>query len=257
MFFGDSFVRLFGLIENSNVKVRSFKGASAKGIGREGNSNRTMIQQQVKQLKPDRVVLCFGNVDIHMSYYYTKYVKEGPVIDLEAVARALVEFAATLPAKNVHVLGVYPSPLRDEVVLSSLQAYGVIPKETTISDEDISIHVRQGRVHEFNRVLQLECDSHGITFDSTFSEMVDSHTEILKPDFQDVSPYNIHVVWETTILLWLERWPWLQRYTEPGFQQKIQSTWEEYVRTKPWAEGTHAAANIGIGEVFNIVGTET
>ncbi|KAG7343304.1 hypothetical protein IV203_021249 [Nitzschia inconspicua] len=257
LFFGDSFVRLFGLIDNPNIKVRAFKGASAKGIGRDGNGNRTEILQQVQQLQPDRVVLCFGNVDVHLSYYYTKYGTDGPTIDLRAVAQKYVEFAATLPVNRVHIVGVYPSPLSEENVAPSLRAYHAISHDTVVSQEDICIHNRQRRVQNFNQMLQQECEKTSVAFDSAFSEMVDCRTNALKPAFQDVSLYNIHVVWETTILVWLQRWQWLRKHTPRDFEEKIQGTLKEYLRTKPWAITTHPAANIGVGEAFDVTRTET
>jgi hypothetical protein len=256
IFFGDSFVRLFSLLESSNAKVQAFKGASAKGIWRKGNANRTSILQLVQRLRPGRAVLCFGNVDVHLSYYYTKYTSEGSTIDLEAVARDYVEFAANLPVKEVYVVGVYPAAVHEEHAASSLRAYHAIPDEIEIPREDLCIRTRQHRVQAFNKILHLECDRHGISFDSTYSDMVDSRTCTLKPTFQDISPYNIHVVWETTILVWLERWPWLRQYAQPGFQEKIQSSLEDYLRTKPWAKTTHIAADIGVGEAFDIARTE-
>jgi hypothetical protein len=257
MFFGDSFVRLFGLIDHPSLRVQSFKGASAKGIGREGNSNRATILQQVTKHQPERVVLCFGSVDVHLSYYYTKYAKDGPTIDLQSVARAYVEFAASLPARYIHVVGVYPSAVKDEDVVASLKAYGAISEDVSIPADDIGAEKRQFRVQEFNRILKLECDRHDISLESAFSVMLDSQTNLLKPTFQDVSPYNIHVVWETTIFVWLERWPWLQRYAPADFEKKIQTTLEDYLQTKEWAKTTHIASKIGVGEAFDIARTET
>lgn len=256
IFFGDSFVRLFGLVENPKMKVKAFKGASAKGLGRAGNENRDEITKQVQRLQPDRIILCFGNVDLHLSFYFTKYTKDGPTIDLQTVAQSYVDFAATLPAKHVHIVGVYPSAVQEDYIVASLRAYGAIGEDIEVSQDDISIVNRQRRVQEFNQHIEQECEKHGIVFDSSFSEMVDSQTDSIKPTFQDVSPYNIHVVWETTILLWLERWPWLRELTPTGFERKIQATLEEYLRTKP-SETTHIAANIGVGEAFDVSRTET
>lgn len=268
LFFGDSFVRLFGLLQHADLNVKAFKGASAKGLGRDGNQNRDFILQQVRQCSPDRVLLSFGNVDVHLSYYYTKYAKEdGTVIDLTAVAEAYVEFAKSIPAKHatVHIIGVYPSPVKTEFVQPSLEAYGVIPAGTIIDDEDMTIEARHDRVELFNKTLQEACQRHNddnnndgrrrrLVFETANPDVLDPTTGLLKPSFQDVSPYNIHLVWETTLLLWLEKWTWLREFCEPGFQERMQKTIEEYLATKPWANanGEHIAANLGVGEAFDL-----
>ena len=271
IFFGDSFVRLFGLLEHRDITVRGFKGASAKGLCRDGNPNRMTILRQVTPqhpgaTPPDRVLLSFGNVDVHMSYYYTKYVKKADgdddkpapaVIDLPAVARAYVEFAASLPVKHVHIIACYPSPLEEEYVCPSLECYGAITAGTEVSPDDITIASRQGRVQEFNRALQESCEKHGLYYEDAFTDLVDLDTLRVKESFQDVSAYNIHLVWETTILMWLEKWPWLRPYVKPGFRDKIQKTLDEYLKTKEWAGKEHVAANIGVGEAFDMSRTET
>jgi hypothetical protein len=48
IFFGDSFVRMFGLIEHRDLSVKAFKGASAKGLGRPENENRQQIVRLVQ-----------------------------------------------------------------------------------------------------------------------------------------------------------------------------------------------------------------
>lgn len=54
------------------------------------------------------------------------------------------------------------------------------------------------------------------------------------------------VVWETTLLLWLDKWEWLRNLTPPGFAEGLQRTLEEYLKTKPWAEKTHVAQTAGV-----------
>lgn len=260
MFFGDSFVRLFGLLQHPDISVCAFKGASAKGLGREGNLNRDSIYRQVQQQRPERVILVFGNVDVHLSYYFTKYSKEGPIIDLKQVAEAYVEFAASLlpyVTQHIHIVGVYPSPLQCQYVVPSLEAYQAISAGTTVSEEDISIEARQNRVQEFNENLKLACEKYGLLFEDAYSDIIDPDTHLLKPSFQDVSLYNIHIVWETTILLWLEKWPWLRVFADADFPARIQKTLEEYLATKPWTNVDHIAANIGVGEAFDMTRTET
>ncbi|KAL3920965.1 MAG: hypothetical protein SGARI_006807 [Bacillariaceae sp.] len=256
MFLGDSFVRLFGLLQHPSVHVKAFKGASAKGLGRDGNTNRETIRRQVQQQGPSRVAFVFGNVDVHLSYYFTKYAKDGPTIDLKEVAESYVAFCASLlssTTQNIHIVGVYPSPLKQEFV-----AYGAVPAGTSVLEEDVTVAGRQGRVQDFNNILRAACLEHGIIFEDAYTDLIDENTQLLKKSFEDVSPYNIHIVWETTILMWMDKWPWLKDLADPGFAEKIQKTWEEYLATKPWAENQdHAATNIGVGDAFDMTKTET
>ena len=43
----------------------------------------------------------------------------------------------------------------------------------------------------------------------------------LRPEYVDLSDLNIHVVWETTILLWVERLPWLKERAPPDFAERV------------------------------------
>ena len=49
LLFGDSFVRLFGLVKHREIKLQAFKGSSAKGLTREGNENRDAIERTLAE----------------------------------------------------------------------------------------------------------------------------------------------------------------------------------------------------------------
>lgn len=244
-FFGDSFVRLFGLVEHSSIEVQAFKGGSAKGLGRVGNQNREHITRYVneqRQLK--RCIFSFGNVDVHMSYFYKKYVlQEG--IDLDDVAKTYVKFVASLPTKAKRtIVGVYPSPLEDKDVAPSLLKYGSIKEEQmemVAASDDAKLRLRQERVMSFNRILAIECQKHGIEYVDLMQEIMDSNTLKILEAYRDVSDLNVHIIWETTILLWLEKWPWLKELVPPTLQAKLNHTLKEYLATKPWAERSHVS----------------
>ena len=51
---------------------------------------------------------------------------------------------------------------------------------------------------------------------------------------------------ETTLLLWLDKWPWLKELTPPGFAEGLQRTLDAYLKTKPWAERSHVAEEVGV-----------
>ena len=289
-FFGDSFIRMFDLIRHDAVYVRGFKGASAKGLGRHDsdNDNRLQIARYMQQHADtlERCIFSFGSVDVHLSYYYKKYVLEQD-IDLEDIARQYVAFVASLlsttkttttttsSSSSSHyqsssslslveciILGVYPSPLEDDDVAASLRSYGSLGVEQgarVAASTDVQLQVRQERVQAFNRVLAEECERYNnnsindnnnnnkhrcrLVYIDCWKEMVDKGTWRIREAYRDVSDQNIHVVWETTILLWLDKWPWLKDLVTPSFQAKLNETLKKYLATKPWAERTHVSQN--------------
>jgi len=84
---------------------------------------------------------------------------------------------------------------------------------------------------------------------------------MIKDDYKDVSDLNIHLIHETTLQLWVRKWPWYEALTADtaaagdgdgdgdggaGFLEYLQTTFDEYRKTKPWAERTHVAETRGI-----------
>ena len=99
LFFGDSFVRLFSLLKHKDILVKAYKGAAAKGVAKTDNTNRIdMANTLTHHPLAQHLVCVFGNVDVHMSYYYTRYARQPPQTpDYAAIARGYVEAVATLP----------------------------------------------------------------------------------------------------------------------------------------------------------------
>ena len=249
-FFGDSFIRLFGLLnehskEGKVIQLRAFKGASATGIGREGNENRDVIQRTVQPGRFDRVVFCFGSVDVHLSYYFKKYIKLDTDFDLDEIAKKYVEFVASLNQPGCLIVGVYGSALDDKDVIPSLINYGSLgwaeegqERPTVhVDPDDTTLHVRQNRVFTFNASIAKYCaDNPNIEFIDANEEILDASTLKMKDAYRDVSDHNIHVVWETTLMLWLKKLPWLQELAPKGLAGSLKETLAAYLETKPWAE---------------------
>mmetsp|Transcript_23424 Transcript_23424/g.55185 ORF Transcript_23424/g.55185 Transcript_23424/m.55185 type:complete len:469 (+) Transcript_23424:338-1744(+) len=309
IFFGDSFVKLFGLLNDYSdsvlktprkIQVHKYKAASAKGLCREGNKNRADIERVLHKLSKDagggpqaplpypnleRLVFCFGSVDVHMSYYFKKYVREEPLSDedLREIARNFVDFVAGLEVPSTTqrpltkiVVGIYPSPLSDEHVGASLQAYGSLETQDQVDTVDAAddrfMDVRQARVQLFNDALRERCEHHNNKTDADEDthararlEYHDVQDEVLAPAdeegmvevkeaYKDVSDLNIHLVHETTLQLWVEKWPWYKELTiasdrdhsTTNFLEYLQKTFDDYRKTKPWAERTHVAETMGV-----------
>ena len=108
IFFGDSFIKLFSLLndytdkvfqEPAQIEVHKYKGGTAKGLCREGNENAKSIQSIIKKdgySNLERLVFCFGSVDVHLSYYYKKFVEDNELTrqDVQQIAREFVDFVA-------------------------------------------------------------------------------------------------------------------------------------------------------------------
>ncbi len=243
-------------MDSPHIEVVPFKGGSAKGIGREENENRAKIQRLVNQVRPERLVFCFGSVDVHLSYFHARV--NGKEVDYEAVARHYLDFIHTdltevVPPDMITIVGVYPSPLDDDDVAEAVANYGSMEKDQVHlldGTRDVSNEARQGRVRLFNSHLREGCARHGFFFDDVYDEMMDPATDKMKDSFRDVSSHNIHVVWETTVLLWMKRWPWFRALAPPGFEEGLQETLDEYLKTKPWAERTHVASTMGVRGAF-------
>jgi hypothetical protein len=221
-----------------------------------------------------------------LSFYYKKYVKGQALSDddLRAVANDYVDFVqgletgSDLPLKKL-IVGIYPSPLSDRDVGSSLLAYGSLETEDQIALVDASddklIELRQARVDLFNQALKERCDYHNKNNNNNNNnhgksdlEYWDVRDEILTHDetdgrprvrdaYKDVSDLNIHLVHETTLQLWVQKWPWYEALTtttdsdgnfgtKTTFLEYLQKTFDEYRKTKPWAERKHVAETRGV-----------
>lgn len=256
-FYGDSFIRIFTLVKSPHMAVIPFKGGSAKGIGRDGNTNRDLMRVWVHETRPERLVLCFGSVDVHLSYFHVR--SNGGDLDFAAVAGSYLDFvhdelAQVVPPGMITVVGVYPSPLDDAHVREAVCNYGSMDRDRAhLLDEanDVSNDARQGRVRLFNTLLREGCAKHGFHFADVCDEMMDPTTNMMKDSFRDVSSHNIHVVWETTVLLWMQKWPWFRDLAPQGFEESLQRTLDEYLQTKPWADRTHVASTMGVLGAFD------
>jgi len=171
------------------------------------------------------------------------------------------------------VVGIYPSPLRDCDVGASLLAYGSLENDDQVeavnNSEDRWMNSRQARVRLFNRALRERCEFHNNknadsdnnngpleyrdVVDRLLTESGDG-TVVVKDAYRDVSDLNIHLIHETTLQLWVDEWPWYKTLTRlhtggregAGFLEYLQETFDEYRKTKPWAERTHVAETEGV-----------
>ncbi|MGF1765989.1 hypothetical protein L4D06_01170 [Enterovibrio makurazakiensis] len=99
---GDSHSRFFELTGELKTRNEKYKGldfevhvipgASIKGFGKRKSTLNTNIEvrNRVEKINPDYVVMCLGQVDIELGYYYQKCIKKLDV-DFESYANSLIE----------------------------------------------------------------------------------------------------------------------------------------------------------------------
>ena len=133
------------------------------------------------------------------------------------------------------VVAAYPSSLvDDDKVPQCLSCYGILTEgqAASIPAQDCELAARQGRVREFNGHLARYCAERGVEYYDLFDELVDPDSLKLREQYLDISELNIHVIWETTLLLWLQRLPFLKERTRPGFEAELEASLSKYIRDK-------------------------
>jgi hypothetical protein len=215
LLFGDSYVGIFSLVkteENPDISVQviKFKGATASGVGKTLNPNRLDVEKRISSCRGRLKALMFnfGQVDVHLSYYYKRFIQKSE-LESDRIVKSYVEFARTVGGSDLTcpriILAVYPCPVRDEDVLKSLLLYHVITDDDALqvdpSDPVFSRAHRAKLLDDFNSALERECAAQGVTFLSLNDQILDE-TRDVRPTFRDISIYNIHILWEPTIVLW-------------------------------------------------------
>lgn len=217
--FGDSFAGIFTLLESSaNVKVVKFKGATMKGLSKEDNENRCLIQDVMKLIIDKTLqplfIFTFGQVDVHISFYYNVLARKTILTleDYRKIGRDYVDFINSLDyiEKKV-ILAIYPTPVTSEKVHSMIQAYSrVTDEEANSCDKEtwdkVTCHESQyERLVICNNAIAERCHELGdsIQFLSINNEIMDEK-HFVNNEFQDLNQYNIHLRWEPLMCRWTE-----------------------------------------------------
>lgn len=229
-FFGDSYISLFSLLPQRHVTLfQQFKGISAAEVSSLGNPKGAAIRKETERVSKQQRssitygVFGFGNVDVHLNYYYQKYEKDKP-IDLASIANTFVGFVAGLPhVEKKFIIGAYADNLQDDAVRASLRSNGTLSAEAKqVSDWDVRIQCRQQRVIQFNACLAKACARYqGVNYLDVFDEMVNPHTHILYDNFFSENTTERDVRWQPTLLLWIRKMPWLNEIIDQDFLARL------------------------------------
>lgn len=210
--FGDSFIGIFTLVDN--CRVFKFKGATAKGLARPDSVSRLKINDVISSLnlktrEESCFIFQFGSVDIHHSYYYKLFTQpDFDPDDIDSFIGPIVEgyirFIQSLNCLKKIILAPHYSPIEDNLVLKSLVSYGII-REENLPFPNIDFYLRR---EWRNRLVDVFCDKLKQLASKNIS-IIDlrkkiSENGILRKEYIDQSKYNIHLIWESLILAYLE-----------------------------------------------------
>jgi hypothetical protein len=236
--FGDSFIGPFTLIDDTNLKIYKFKGATMKGITKEDNENRKKIIDVLNNSNNIKCILFnFGHVDLYFSYYYDKFVKnKGFMID--PIAKKYIEFIDSINCNNCNkiVLAIYPSVLKDKHVFDSLISYGILSNEhvNSISDSDkkkvSNYKFRYNMYIKFNNLLKKYCKIYKINFIDLKDSLLNKDNIVKSKFINPVSTHGIHLLWEPLIPILLSKLKICN--IKKIYKKDLEDSFSKYIKNK-------------------------
>jgi hypothetical protein len=199
LLFGDSFIGIFKLLKNKNIKIYKYKGASMRGLLKEQNQNRKDIIKRSAQKQVKCCIFSFGQVDLHFTYYYKRFIKKEKMV-FENIAKSYVEFINSLnECENKIIIGVYPSAVLDENVRGQLLHYEIIDENTNVDDKYFDFNFRFNLYTKFNEQLKRECKKYNIEYIDVGKIVLGDDNKVKSKYIDPISPYNVHLIWETLL----------------------------------------------------------
>jgi hypothetical protein len=211
--FGDSFIGPLTLINDPNLLVYKFTGASIKGLLNNDNENRKKI---IKVLNNHNNIKCmlfmFGYVDLCFRYYYNKFVKK-KIYKMNSLIKEYVEFISKLECNNCckMIFQVFPSTIKDEHVFDSLINYKILTKEHVklISNNErnrlSNFNFRYKMYNKFNNLIKKYCKIYNINFINLDKSLLNDDKTLKLNFYNSASIYNIHLLWEPLIPILLSK----------------------------------------------------
>lgn len=218
--FGDSFINYLSLIKT--FKVFKFSGKTLKGFSKDDSTIRKTTLKEINKKKyADNVIFGFGNVDLHLSFYYdvftkpeykelknvkdiTKLWEENTEENIKKYIMNINKIRVGRNSKKI-VMGVFPSTLKEKNVIASTKKYIQIDYEKLDISQQmlykklIKHKERHHRFMFYNKILKRECDLKKIKYIDV-NEIVLTKTNKIKKKFIDISDLNIHLSWEPLLI---------------------------------------------------------
>ena len=216
-------------MKHADIKIHAYSDGARplEGEERAPRAHRQAARDAGGGGRGARRHLRFGNVDVHFSYYYTRYAKKQ--IDFE-IARDYVDFVAGLPPRAAS---------------SSARTRRASPRMRRRGEPDTVQHPHQGAGGEGRRrrrPLRARQRAHrhacsprapkGVSYHDTFDEMTVEEKDGPQLPSTSTSPTSTSTWCGTTILLWVERLPWLKERAPPDFAERVTKSLTKYLLQK-------------------------
>tara|TARA_B100000902_G_scaffold392957_1_gene446324 strand:+ start:4170 stop:5051 length:882 start_codon:yes stop_codon:yes gene_type:complete len=238
--FGDSFIGAFNLINDNNLKIHKFTGATMKGLGKIDNENRNKIITITNKNKNNKcLVFNFGQVDLYFSYYYTKFVTKKE-FDMTSIIKNYIEFINGLDCNNCNkvIFAVYPTTIEDKDIFDVLISYGILSKKEveSISDSDkkrvSNFNFRYNLYSKFNKLLEKYCKLYKITFINMDNILLNNNKKLKSIFLDPISKFNIHLLWEPIIPIIISKMVGCNCKINKKYKVNLKKTFSRYIKQK-------------------------
>lgn len=213
--FGDSFIGYLSLIKD--FYVTKYSGKTLRGLSKENSPILKNIINVVKRNKKSKnIIFNFGNVDLHLSFYYDSFIKDTSESDPEKLLSSwkdkmkegiekYVSIVNSFKNKNVAILALMPSVLKEENVRFSLEKYIDFPEKMSDEKEKTfkkltSISERHKRLIFINDEIEKQTKKYENVRYVNINHILLNKNKTVKKKFIDVSKLNIHLSWEPILL---------------------------------------------------------
>lgn len=213
--FGDSFVDYLSLI--NTFYVTKYSGKTLRGVTKENSPILKSIKNIYKRNpKSKNIIFGFGNVDLHLSFYYDSFMKDNAETNPEKLVdtwktkmkesiKSYVNIISNFKDKKIAIMATMPSVLQEKNVRFSLEKYINFPSQMTDEKECafkklISISERDKRMIFMNEELKKNIKLYKNIKYININYILLNKNKTVKKKFIDISTLNIHLSWEPILL---------------------------------------------------------
>ena len=140
LYIGDSFTRIFDHVKNNEMDVVIYKGKTCSGLNKPNNEILTYIKSKISS-NTTCIILNFGNVDIHFSYYYELLSNQSNkkilnisddiyLLNIDFINKIcnnylnfILELSNFNNDINIYIINPYYSPIETEMLMDTLMTY--------------------------------------------------------------------------------------------------------------------------------------
>lgn len=192
--------------------------------------------------KPKNILMFFGNVDFHLNFVYQMQTKGDAALESKDFGeRVFHEYTCFIENKilsqmvsttnenregyleKILICSVIMPVVEDNFLNISVTSYTGTEKSTNDDSKSPNISVdelleqekgcdiksRRHMISEFNACLNkwclhLQSQGKNIMYLDINKYITEESTNVVKKEFRDINPVNIHILWEPTIMFWLK-----------------------------------------------------